>query len=86
MRIDKYLNSVNIVKRRAIAQDMIENGVVKIGGVSVKASKEVKKGDVIEICYLEKSKFYEVLQIPTQKTIKKEESHLYFRETDSGKR
>lgn len=80
MRIDKYLNSVNIVKRRTIAQDMIENAVVKINGVSVKASRDVKVGDVIEIAYLEKSKFYEVLQIPTQKTIKKDESHLYFKE------
>ena len=80
MRIDKYLNSVNIVKRRTIAQDMIENAVVKINGVSVKASRDVKVGDVIEIAYLEKSKFYEVLQIPTQKTIKKDESHSYFKE------
>ena len=80
MRIDKYLNSVNIVKRRTIAQDMIENAVVKINGVSAKASRDVKVGDVIEIAYLEKSKFYEVLQIPTQKTIKKDESHLYFKE------
>lgn len=80
MRIDKYLNSVNIVKRRAIAQDMIANGVVKILGASVKASRDVKVGDVIEICYLDASKFYQVLQIPEQKTIKKNTSHLYFKE------
>ncbi|MCI5968334.1 RNA-binding S4 domain-containing protein [Helicobacter sp.] len=80
MRVDKFLNAVNIVKRRAIAQDMLENGVVKIAGVSVKASRNVKVGDVIEIAFLEKSKFYQVLQIPEQKTIKKNTSHLYYKE------
>ncbi|WP_299546455.1 RNA-binding S4 domain-containing protein [uncultured Helicobacter sp.] len=80
MRVDKFLNAVNIVKRRAIAQDMIENGVVKIAGTSVKASRDVKVGDIIEIAFLEKSKFYQVLQIPEQKTIKKNESYLYYKE------
>lgn len=80
MRIDKFLNAVNIVKRRAIAQDMIANGVVRIAGINVKASRDVKVGDVIEIAFLEKSNFYQVLQIPEQKTIKKNESHLYYKE------
>lgn len=80
MRIDKFLNAVNITKRRTIAQDMIENGVVKISGISVKASRDVKVGDVIEIAFLEKPRFFEVLQIPTQKTTKKNESHLYYKE------
>lgn len=80
VRIDKFLNAVNITKRRAIAQDMIENNVVKIDGINVKASRNVKVGDIIEIAFIEQSRFYEVLQIPTQKTIKKNESHLYYRE------
>ena len=80
MRIDKFLNAVNIVKRRAIAQDMIANGVVKIAGISVKASRDVKVGDIIEIAFLEKSRFYQVLQIPEVKTIKKSEAHLYYKE------
>ena len=80
MRIDKFLNAVNIVKRRAIAQDMIANGVVKIAGISVKASRDVKVGDIIEIAFLEKSRFYQVLQIPEVKTIKKSKSHLYYKE------
>ena len=80
MRIDKFLNAVNIVKRRAIAQDMIANGVVKIAGISVKASRDVKVGDIIEIAFLEKSRFYQVLQNPEVKTIKKSESHLYYKE------
>ena len=45
MRIDKFMNAVNIVKRRAIAQDMIANKVVYLNGIIVKPSKEVKLGD-----------------------------------------
>ena len=65
MRIDKFLNSVNITKRRSIAQDMISNNVVLINGVIAKASKNVEVGSFITINYLESSKKYEVLKIPT---------------------
>lgn len=80
MRIDKFLNAVNITKKRSIAQDMLTSGVVKIDGAIIKASRNIKIGDVIEIDYLEKPRFYQVLQIPEQKTIKKNESHLYYKE------
>ena len=44
MRIDKFLNAVNLTKRRTVAQDMISNGVVLINGKVVKASKNVEVG------------------------------------------
>ena len=47
MRIDKYLNAVNITKRRAVAEDMLAHGVVFINDSVVKKSKEVKIGDII---------------------------------------
>ena len=49
MRIDKFLNATNLVKRRSIAQDMIASGAVKMGAQAVKASRNVKVGDVIEL-------------------------------------
>ena len=45
MRVDKFLNTVNITKRRAISEDMCKSGVVSINGVVAKPSKEVKIGD-----------------------------------------
>lgn len=81
MRIDKYLNSVNITKRRAVAEDMCKNGVVSINGKVVKPSKEVQIGDIITIAYLQKSVKYEVLQIPSTKTISKTEQNRYVKET-----
>jgi ribosomal 50S subunit-recycling heat shock protein len=80
MRIDKFLNSVNITKRRSVAQDMIANAVVLINGLVVKASKNVAVGDTITINYLEQAKKYEVLQIPTVKSTPKSLQHEYIKE------
>ncbi len=80
MRIDKYLNSVNITKRRAIAQDMLAQKIVKINGSVVKPAKEVKVGDIITLEFLEHTKRYEVLQIPKTKTIPKSAQAEYVKE------
>ncbi|MDR2081702.1 MAG: RNA-binding S4 domain-containing protein [Campylobacteraceae bacterium] len=80
MRIDKYLNCVNITKRRAVAEDMCKSGVVSINGKVVKSSKGVQIGDIITIAYLQKSVKYEVLQIPNTKTVSKTEQNRYVKE------
>lgn len=80
MRVDKFLNSVNITKRRAISEDMCKNGVVSINGVVGKPAKDVKVGDIVQINYLEKIVKYEVLQIPSTKTISKSQQNEYVRE------
>lgn len=80
MRIDKFLNSVNITKRRSVAQDMISNGVVEINGTVAKASKNVEVGSIITINYLNESKKYEVLQIPTTKSTPKSLQNQYIKE------
>ena len=77
MRIDKWLSSVNVVKRRTIAQDMVKSGVVFINGVKAKPSKDVKVGDKITIEYLKGAKSYEVLKIPTTKTVPKSAKDEY---------
>lgn len=71
MRIDKFLNVVNITKRRAIAEDMCKNGVVSINEIVVKASKEVKINDIISIKFNTHIDKYKVLEIPTSKNIPK---------------
>jgi len=71
MRIDKFLNAVNITKRRAVAEDMLAHKVVFINNTSVKKAKEVKINDIIEIRYLEYSDKFKVLQIPKTKSTPK---------------
>ena len=80
MRIDKYLNAVNITKRRSIAQDMISSGVVSINDKVVKASKNVEIGNIVSIAYLKGAKRYEVLDIPTTKSTPKSEQDKYIKE------
>ncbi len=80
LRIDKYLSSVNLVKRRTVAQDMVKSGVVYINAAAAKPSKEVKVGDIIEIHYLKGVKKYKVLKIPTTKTIPKSAKDEYVEE------
>ncbi|SFV60534.1 Ribosome-associated heat shock protein implicated in the recycling of the 50S subunit (S4 paralog) [hydrothermal vent metagenome] len=80
MRVDKWLSSVNVVKRRTIASDMVKSGVVSVNGLKAKASKNVAIGDKITIEYLKGAKEFEVLQIPTTKTIPKSKKDEFVRE------
>ena len=77
MRIDKFLNAVNITKRRAVAEDMLAHKVVFINGTSVKKAKEVKIDDIIEIKYLDYSDRFKVLQIPKMKSTPKSQQNEY---------
>ncbi len=80
MRIDKFLNSVNITKRRSVAQDMIGNKVVLINDVVAKSSKNIEVGSIITINYLNETKKYKVLQIPTTKSTPKSLQDEYIKE------
>jgi len=77
MRIDKFLNAVNITKRRAIAEDMLKEKVVLINNQIVKKAKEVKVGDIITMQYLDHSDSFKVLQIPTTKSTPKSKQGEY---------
>ncbi len=55
MRIDKFLKVSRIIKRRTVANDACDASHVKVNGKAVKASYDVKQGDIIEITFGEKS-------------------------------
>lgn len=80
MRLDKFLNATNITKRRTIAQDMCESNVVLVNNIVSKSSKEVKIGDIITLKFLESSKKYKVLKIPTLKNVPKNAKDEYVEE------
>ena len=77
MRIDKFLNAVNITKRRAVAEDMLAEKIVSINDIVCKKAKEVKVGDIVKIQYLEYSDSFKVLQIPTVKSTPKSKQGEY---------
>lgn len=80
MRIDKFLNATNVLKRRNIAKEMLESALVRVNGGVAKPSREVRVGDKIEITFLEYTKTYEVLKIPESKNVKKSEKEAFVRE------
>ncbi len=49
MRIDKYLKVSRLIKRRTVANDACGAGRISVNGKPVKASYDVKTGDIIEI-------------------------------------
>ncbi len=63
MRIDKYLKVSRIIKRRTLANDACDAGRISVNGNVVKASYDVKVGDVIELRFGEKTSSFEVLQV-----------------------
>ena len=77
MRIDKFLNAVNITKNRAQSQDMISNKVIYINDKIIKSSSSVKLGDTIKIKYLESQKLFKVSEIPITNSTKKEDQQKY---------
>ena len=64
MRIDKFLKVSRIIKRRAIAKIVVDGGKAKLNGKVVKASSEVKKGQILEIEYFDKYFKVEILEVP----------------------
>lgn len=51
MRLDKYLKVSRLIKRRTVANDACDGERVSVNGRQVKASYQVKVGDVIEIAF-----------------------------------
>ena len=51
MRLDKFLKVSRIIKRRTVANDACDGERVSVNGRQVKASYQVKEGDVIEIAF-----------------------------------
>ena len=61
MRLDKYLKVSRIIKRRTVAKDACDKGIVTINGKVAKS--EVKIGDVLEITFGEKKMKFKISEI-----------------------
>ena len=63
MRLDKYLKVSRLIKRRTVANEACDAERVSVNGRQVKASYQVKVGDVIEIAFGQRTLRVEVTQI-----------------------
>ena len=51
MRLDKFLKVSRLIKRRTVANEACDAARVSVNGRPVKASYDVKVGDVLEITF-----------------------------------
>ena len=63
MRLDKWLKVSRLIKRRTVANEACDNARVTANGRPVKASYDVKAGDVLELRFGERTVKVEVLVV-----------------------
>ena len=78
MRIDDYLSTVGVVKRRTIAKELGSSGLIEVNGRKAKPSYQVKINDIIAIKG-SRPVTVEVLAIPTG-SVPKTDREKYFKE------
>jgi len=63
LRIDKFLKVSRLIKRRTVANEACDTGRISVNGRVVKASYDVKQGDIIEIQFGQRTLKVEVITV-----------------------
>ena len=77
MRLDKYLKVSRIIKRRTIANEACDAGRVSVNGRPVRASYDVKLGDILEISFGTRTVKAEVLSV--NEVIRKDDAAMIYK-------
>jgi ribosomal 50S subunit-recycling heat shock protein len=64
VRLDLFLKTSYLVKRRAVAQELCDSGRALVNGRAARPAKEVKPGDSITLLFSTRSVEIEILAIP----------------------
>ena len=64
MRVDKFLWSVRVFKTRSMATAASREGKVFVGGVLIKASREVKLGEQVSVRRNGITREWEIMDLP----------------------
>lgn len=78
MRLDKWLKVSRLIKRRSVANEVCDKERITMDGRTLKASYEVKVGDIFEIRFGPRLVKVEVLSI--QEHVAKSEAAALYRE------
>ena len=76
MRLDKYLKVSRIIKRRTVAKEACEKGMVQINDKVAKSSSEVKVADIRTLTFGEKVVKYRITEI-REHVLKNDAKELY---------
>lgn len=82
MRLDKYLKTARLIKRRTVANEACDNGLVSVNGKPAKAGYEVKAGDVISLRFGLRTLTVEVLAV--SENVRQADAPGLYREIPSG--
>jgi len=77
MRIDDFLSTVGVVKRRTVAKEMAQNGLILVNQKKAKPAYQIKVSDIIQIKG-KNPRALEVLDIP-KGSVSKEKRPTYFK-------
>ena len=78
MRLDKYLKVSRLIKRRTVANEACDNGLISVNGKPARASYEVKVGDTISMRFGMRTVTVEVLSV--QENVRQAEAAALYRE------
>ena len=78
MRLDKYLKVSRLMKRRTLANEACDNGLVEVNGRPARASYEVKVGDRITLRFGVRTVTVEVVSV--QETVRQADAGALYRE------
>ena len=78
MRLDKYLKVSRHIKRRTVANEACDNGLVSVNGRPARASYEVKEGDRISLRLGAREVTVEVLSV--QETVRQADAAALYKQ------
>lgn len=78
MRLDKYLKVSRLIKRRSVANEACDNGLVCVNGRPARASYEVKEGDQISLRLGAREVTVEVLSV--RETVRQADAAALYRQ------
>ncbi|MEW6457727.1 MAG: RNA-binding S4 domain-containing protein [Bacillota bacterium] len=63
MRLDKFLKVSRLIKRRALAKEVCDQGLVTVNGRPAKAGTPVNPGDIVRVQLGSRNLYFEVLRL-----------------------
>ena len=78
MRLDKFLKVSRVIKRRTVANDACDIGRIVANGRVVKASYQVKVGDILEVTFGDRTLKIEVLAVA--EAVRKDDASAMYKE------
>lgn len=78
MRLDKYLKTARLIKRRTVANEACDHNLVTVNGHPARASYSIKVGDTISLRFGIRTITVEVLSV--QENVRQADAAALYRE------